>query len=149
MKRGKPTTSGDAGAPAAVDTPTVVDTPRAGQPPDNPPPVNPPVTNPPPTGTGTVAVSQLADLASKGPLREALYLVGEFKTTSAQGSSAVFRPTNGALAGQVRIDALYPEGAVLPAEDSHVTMTASTRCRVLSVRRGVDKQINVEARIEK
>jgi hypothetical protein len=148
MKRGKPAPSTDLTTTPVSEPPVVANA--------TPAPITPPVVRPtenrPVAPAGTVAVAQLADLASQGPLRETTYLTGEFTTTSAQGTSAVFRPTveaNGPLAGQIRVVADYPENATLPAEGSRVTITPAMRCRVISVRRGTDKQINVDARMEK
>lgn len=98
----------------------------------------------------TVTVKELADLAGKGALREPVYLVGDFVTTSSQASTAVLRPapeSSGPLARQVRIVADYPENAVLPREGERVTWTVATRCLIRVVRRGNDGQINVELQV--
>jgi len=146
MKHGKsaPVVDSSPSATSTTEQPVVADATPAPAVPSNVPPVVHPVDNPPPAAAGTVTVPQLVALAGKGPLREAMYLVGEFNTKAAGDTSATFRPTveaNGALSGQIRVNVEYPKNAVLPAEDSRVTFTQATRCRILRVERRADKQI--------
>ena len=79
-------------------------------------------------------------------------MIGNFVTTDAQGSSAIFRPTqesHGILSRQVRVVADYPEGSTLPVENQRLTLTSANRLVVREVRRGADGQINVSARMER
>ena len=101
----------------------------------------------PPLAQRTVTVQELSNLAGQPPLREAVYLVGDFIATSSQASTAILRPDagkSGPLARQIRIVADYPENAMPPREGETVTWTAATRCLIRAVRRGNDGQINVE-----
>ena len=134
--------------PPAIDPIASSNTPAT---PGPPPVVEPP--KPPVAAEGrTISVQELAALAGKGPLRDPVYLIGNFMTIDAQGGSAILRPTqesHGELSRQVRVVADYPDGSKLPVENQRLSLTSANHLLVREVRRGADGQINVSARMER
>lgn len=131
------------GRPAPPIDPGTVAVP-APQPEATPPPQPQPQ---PAVAERTITVNELVELAGKGALPAPVYLVGDFITKSSDAPIVILRPSpesSGALAGQVRIVAEYPDNMVPPREGERVTWTAATHCLIRAVQRRNDGQINVE-----
>jgi hypothetical protein len=112
----------------------------------NPEPVKPTPTptTPPPVETKGVTVTELAPFANRGAIAEKLFLVGEFRISSALDRTVIARPTARELTSAVRVSARFPQGARLPAEGSTVQWTKETSLKVREVRKGNDGQLNIE-----
>jgi hypothetical protein len=89
-------------------------------------------------------------LADKGLGADPVVLTGSFRVststpaTASRPGSAVMRPADPALSGQMRVIATFGPGASIPAEGSVISLSAETRYLVREVRRGLDGQVNVQ-----
>jgi hypothetical protein len=76
-------------------------------------------------------------------------LVGDFRVSTAtpalagRAATAVLRPTDAALSGQIRVIATLSAAGAVPVEGAVLALDASSRYFIREVRRGADGQVNV------
>jgi hypothetical protein len=103
-----------------------------------------PANNKPAPTLRMVQASELPALADKGRMSDPLLLTGAFRVSSATSNHAIIRPSDAALAGQIRVMVTLHPSTSLLVEGASITLTDTSRYFVREVRRSADGQFNVE-----